>query len=172
MLAERWKTRPTKCLALPRQTRGNNRTCEDSRSSSSMPLNTSHILCHAMHSMYRRPFFDIWWALPVLVDPVYCKHCQSPAASLLSMASLSSVICQTACMAASGGWSHRDTKTPSDPNLPIVTRSVYSVTEVTLSDNAQDAPISGLPLRKLPPYALDTYVTTEYHPDCHRSSFN
>ena len=36
---------------------------------------------------------------------------------------------------------HDDAVTPSDLNLPIVIGSEYSVTEVTLSDNAQEAPI-------------------------------
>jgi hypothetical protein len=36
---------------------------------------------------------------------------------------------------------HHDAETPTDLNLPIATGSKYSVTEVTLSDNAQDAPI-------------------------------
>jgi hypothetical protein len=36
---------------------------------------------------------------------------------------------------------HHDAETPSDLNFPIVTGSEYSVTEVTLSDNAQEAPI-------------------------------
>ena len=33
---------------------------------------------------------------------------------------------------------HHDAETPTDLNLPIATGSEYSVTEVTLSDNAQD----------------------------------
>ena len=34
-----------------------------------------------------------------------------------------------------------DAETLTDPNLPIATGSEYSVADVTLSDNAQDAPI-------------------------------
>jgi hypothetical protein len=41
---------------------------------------------------------------------------------------------------------HHDAETPSDLNLPIATGSEYSVTEVTLSDNAED-PFSGATLR-------------------------
>jgi len=52
-------------------------------------------------------------------------------------------------------------------NLPLGTGSGYPFTEVILSDNAQEAPISGPTHRKLTPEALDTNIMTEYHTDCY-----
>ena len=46
------------------------------------------------------------------------------------------------------------------------TGSAYSVTVVILSDNMQEAPISGPTHRKLTSEALDTNITAEYHTNC------
>ena len=51
---------------------------------------------------------------------------------------------------------------------PTETGIGYSVTDVILSDNAQEALISGLTRDKLTPKALDTNITTEYHKNCTR----
>jgi hypothetical protein len=48
----------------------------------------------------------------------------------------------------------------------LETGSAHSVTVVILSDNAQEAPISGPTRRKLTPKALDTNITIEYHTNC------
>jgi hypothetical protein len=51
---------------------------------------------------------------------------------------------------------------------PTETGSGYSVTDVILSDNALETPISGSTSRELTPEALDTNITTEYHTNCSR----
>ena len=69
-----------------------------------------------------------------------------------------SIVLLTICNKLHGGlWRVvHDGETPTGLNLSIETGSGYSITEVIVSDNAQEAPISGPTCRKLTLEALDT----------------